>query len=245
MVWTREKILRSLRRLHKSGADLSYNALAKRNQKLLSAAAYHFSSYPRAVERAGIDYAECARRPRWTKASIIALIKHAKRHGEDLHWTAVVKRDDELARAAFASLQPRLFGKWVRALRAAGIDADDVGLYRTWDADAIVSALRDRRRKDRSMNSGDVQKDDPALHAAALRHFASFDAALRAAHIDPMQVRRRRSWDRASVVRGLRLASRRQANLSDSFLRKSDPALFGAARRVYGSLARARSAAGI
>ena len=109
MVWDKPRIIKELKRLAKAGADLSYNALARKRQALLSAAAYHFGSYRKAVERAGIDYTEVTRRPRWTKPRIIALIKKGKRAGHDLHWSAVTRRRDELGRAAFASLQPRLF----------------------------------------------------------------------------------------------------------------------------------------
>src|SRR5437660_7843616 len=103
MIWEKDEVVRALRKLHRSGADLSYNKLAKRHQSLVSAAAYHFGSYRKAVERAGIDYAAVTRRPRWTKQLIIAQIKQARRKGEDLHWSAVTKRRDELGLAAFAS----------------------------------------------------------------------------------------------------------------------------------------------
>src|SRR5580692_5129871 len=108
MVWTKNEILREIRRLHKSGSDLSYNGLSGTKQSLVSAAAYHFGSYRRAVEQAGIDYSTILRRPRWTKARIIGLIKAAKRRGDDLYWSAVTHRRDELGKAAFAALQPRL-----------------------------------------------------------------------------------------------------------------------------------------
>src|SRR5690349_19670201 len=170
MVWTKDEILRALRKLHKDGADLSYNALAKRKQALVSAAAYHFGSYRRAVERAGIDYATVLRRPRWSKPVIIGLIKQARRKGDDLHWSAVTHRRDELGRAAFASLQPRLFGSWDRALTAAGLDADEVNRYRKWNKDTIVFELRGRAKEHEPLNSGAVQRDDPGLHAAAVRH---------------------------------------------------------------------------
>ena len=109
MIWTRPRIAAELRRLHGAGQDLSYNALARRRQALVSAAAYHFGSYRRAIERAGIDYADVIRRPRWTKQSIIAAIKKAKRGGRDLHWSAVTSRRDELARGGGAALPPQLF----------------------------------------------------------------------------------------------------------------------------------------
>jgi hypothetical protein len=243
--WTKPLILRELKRLHKSKADLSYSALARRKQPLLSAAAYHFGSYRSAIEHAGIDYDHVLRRPRWTRQAIIKLIKQAKRRGDDLHWSAVTKRNDELSRAAFASLQPRLFGKWVRALHAAGLDADDVSMYRTWDRNTVLFELRQRHSDGDALNSGDVQREEPALHAAAVRHFHVYDRALRAAHINPTDVRRRRTWDRSSVVKALRSLARREGSLTDSIVRKNDAALHGASIRLFGSFTRARTAAGI
>jgi len=245
MKWTKPKIVRELKRLHKSGADLSYNGLARRKQALLSAAAYHFKAYRRAVEEAEIDYRQHLRRPRWTKGAIIRLIKQARKSGEDLHWSSVVRRDDELARAAFASLQPRLFGSWARALHAAGLDADEVSLYRAWDRNTITFELRGRQRDGDSLSSGDLQKEDPALHAAAVRHFGEYDRALHAAGVDPKSVRRRRAWDRSAVVRALRAAVRANIKASDTAIRRFDPALHGAAVRLFGTFTKARAAAGL
>ncbi len=245
MVWDKPEILRSLKKLHKSGQDLSYNALARKRQPLVSAAAYHFASYRKAVERARIDSATVVRRPRWTKAAIIALIKAAKRKDEDLHWSAVTKRRDELGKAAFASLQPRLFGSWDRALHGAGLDAEEVSRYRKWTADTVVFHLKLRHRAHEPLNSGAIQRDDPGLHAAAVRHFATYDAALRAAKLDPEKVRERRTWTKAEVVKGLKGAKKSGRHLSDSSVRRDEPALYGAAVRLFGSFTAARTAAGI
>ena len=245
MIWNKENILRELRRLHRSGADLSYNALARRKQSLLSAAAYHFGSYRSAVAKAGIDYDDVIRRPRWTRQNIIRLIKEARRKGEDLHWSAVTSRGDELARAAFAALQPRLFGRWDRALHAAGLDADDVSMYRAWDRNSVIFELKSRAQEREALNSGALQQEDPGLYAAAVRYFGSYDKALRAAMIDPQQVRRRRNWTRQSVVAALKSVKRGGQSVSDSVVRKSDPALYGAAVRLFGTFTAARNAAGI
>jgi len=245
MIWNKDNILRELRRLHRSGADLSYNALAREKQSLLSAAAYHFGSYRRAVEKAGIDYAEVIRRPRWTKQNIIRLIKEAKKRGEDLHWSAVTTRGDELSRAAFAALQPRLFGRWDRALHAAGLDADDVSMYRAWDRNTVIFELRARAQSNDALNSGALQQEDPGLYAAAVRYFGSYDKALRAAKIDPEGVRRRRSWTKSSVVAALKGAKRSGQSVADSAIRKSDPALYGAAVRLFGTFTAARQSAGL
>lgn len=245
MVWDKPQILKALKKLYKDGDDLSYNALAARQQSLVSASAYHFGSYRSAVEKAGIPYAEVVRRPRWTKAAIIKLIKEAKRRDDDLHWSAVTKRRDELGKAAFASLQPRLFGSWDRALTASGLDADDVNRYRKWDKDSIVSELRSRGRDHEPLNSGALQQEEPGLHAAAVRHFGSYDAALRAAKLDPDKLRQRRAWSKQRVRDDLKKAGRDGQHLSDSAVRRHDPALYGAAVRLFGSFTAARAAAGI
>ena len=151
MVWDKSEIVKALKKLHKDGTDLSYNALAATQQSLVSAAAYHFGSYRKAIEKAGIGYDSVVRRPRWTKAAIIALVKAAKREGDDLHWSSVTGRRDDLGKAAFAALQPRLFGSWDRALTAAGLDADDVNRYRKWNKDTISFELRARGARSRGV----------------------------------------------------------------------------------------------
>jgi hypothetical protein len=243
MVWDKPRIIEELRRLNRRGIDLSYNALAKKKQSLVSAAAYHFGSYRRAVEESGISYDSVIRRPRWTKQSIIKLIKDAKRKGADLHWSAVTQRRDELGRAAFASLQPRLFGKWDRALHAAGLDADEISRYRKWDRESVVYELKARAADQEPLNSGAIQRDDSGLHAAAVRHFGSYDSALRAAKVDPDSVRRRRSWTKSQVTTALRQAHRQGQNLADSAIRRENPALYGAAVRLFGTFTSARDMA--
>jgi hypothetical protein len=245
MIWIKSGILKELARLHQSGKEMSYNRLAKSRQSLVSAAAYHFGSYRRAVQQAGIDYAVVLRRPRWTRQNIIAIIKSARRRGEDLNWSAIIKRRDELGKAGFASLQKRLFGQWVRALQAAGVDGDEVALYRHWDRNSIAFELRQRSQDGEELSSGALQADDPGLHAASLRHFKSFDAALRAARLDPEKIRRRHNWDKSSVIRAIKSEARSRKSMSDTRIRRQQPALYGAAVRLFGSYIRARAAAGI
>jgi len=245
MIWNEQRILQAIQKLYQANAQLSYNALSRRNQALLSAAAYHFGSYRRAVEKAGIDYAAVLRRPRWSKNLIIAEVKKAKRAGIDLHWSAVTKRRDELGKAAFASLQPRLFGTWDRALHAAGLDADEINLYRKWNRNSIAFELKHMASENQPLSSGAVQKEDPGLHAAALRYFGSYDSALRAAKIDPATVRQRQTWTKQRVIAELKKMAKGKKPLLDSVIRAKNPPLYGAAVRLYGTLPKARKAAGV
>jgi hypothetical protein len=243
MIWTKPGIVEELRRLYKAGEKLSYNALAQKRQSLVSAAAYHFGSYRQAIQKAEIPYDEVLRRPRWTKQSIIAEIKNARRAGTELHWSAVSKRRDELGRAAFASLQPR-FGQWHRALQAAGLDADEISRYRAWNRATIVFELKSRVSDREPLNSGALQQDDPGLHAAAVRYFGSYDKALKAAKLEPADLRLRKSWTKPLVLAAIKSAGKRGTHLSDSAMRQQYPALYGAAVRLFGTYTKARAASG-
>jgi hypothetical protein len=136
----------------------------------------------------------------------------------------------------------RLFGSWDRALSAAGLDADEISQYRKWDKDSIVSELKARSKDGTPLNSGAVQKDDPGLHAAAVRHFGSYDTALRAAKVDPAKIRRRQRWSEDEVLRQLKAFGKKHG-ITDAALREHQPALYGAALRFFGSIASARDAA--
>jgi hypothetical protein len=245
MVWDERRIIQELRDLYRRGADLSYNALARQRQSLLSAAAYHLGSYRRAVEAASIPYEQVLRRPRWTRQRIIKLIKAAHAKKTRLHWSAVTLRRDELARAAFAALQPRLFGRWDKALAAAGLDPDRVSRYRSWNRAAIVAALRQRHRDGKPLGSGALQKHNASLHAAAVRHCGTYERALLLAKIDPQQVRQRKNWNRARVIDALRCIHRDGRHVSDSAVRQADAALYGACVRLFGQFTKARAAAKI
>jgi hypothetical protein len=214
-------------------------------QSLVSAAAYHFGSYRRAVEQAGIDYATILRRPRWTKTRIIGLIKAARRRGDDLYWSAVTHRRDELGKAAFAALQPRLFRTWRRALHAAGLDAEEISQYRRWDRNSIVFELKSRARDGEPLSSGALQDEDPGLHAAAVRHFKQYDLALRASGLEPAKFRKRRSWNKQEVLAAIKHASKNGTSLADSKVRRESPALYGAAIRMFGTFTAARKLAGV
>jgi hypothetical protein len=76
-----------------------------------------------------------------------------------------------------------------------------------------------------------------------VRHFGSYDRALRAAKVDPDKVRRRRRWTKPQVLAALRSAARGGAHLSDSTVRRENPALYGAAVRLFGAFTTARKSA--
>lgn len=245
MQWNKPRLIQKIRQLYRSGEDMSYNAMCRKLQALVSASAYHFGSYRRAVQAADLDYAAIIRRPRWTRQAVIKEIKKGFRAGEDLNWSSVTKRRDELGHAAFAALQPRLFGRWDKALQAAGLDPDEISRYRHWDIPNILYELRRRKREGESLNSGALQHEDPGLHAAAVRNYKTYDDALRAAGINPAKVRQRHTWTKKEVVAALRKRMNGSLAMGNSDLREHEPALYGAAVRIFGTFSAARRGSGL
>lgn len=190
MRWTPQAILQELRDRFRSGQPIGYRSLARRSRSLVSAAAYHFGSFRAAVEKAGIDYAQVSSRPKWTKPRVIQAIKQARRAGLDLSWSAIMSSDTPLRRAAFVAVQRRMFGGWPRALEAAGVDADAARRYQDWDRTVVVAELKQLRADGKTCTSSAVRRDNPALHAAAIRYCGTFAKALRCAGIKPTRSRK-------------------------------------------------------
>ena len=118
-------------------------------------------------------------------------------------------------------------------------------MYRHWNRNSILFELKGLAREREPLNSGAIQKEDPGLHAAAVRHFGSYDAALRAAKLEPGDHRRRRRWTKELVLKELKLLYRRSKRPTTESLRSKHSALYGAASRFFGGIPAAMKAAGL
>lgn len=185
--WSPDVIIRSIQALREAGADLSYTGARGARSNLHRAAVRHFGSWRRALESAGVDPNTVGRRRRWTNALILERIQHLARLGGDLSWTAVVKSPDRAM--ALAAVRSCHFGSWQEALRRAGVAKNAVtrriGRWTRWD---VVDAIRQRRHESLPLNAKAVEKETPALIAAARRRFGSWTEALRAAGVEPETV---------------------------------------------------------
>lgn len=239
--WDRNKIRDMLRKLHRKGIDLSYNALARRHQSLVSAANYHYGSFRQAVEMTGLDYARIRRKPKWTRPKVIGLMKRAHRAGADLSWRAVTARGDELAHAAMAAVHPQLFGNWNAALDAAGINPRRVSRYRRWTRDSIVAEFKRRADRNWPVNAGHMQVQLPGLYGAATRLFGSYNKALVRAGIDPASVRQRRDWSRRKVLDLMEAFEHEHDTLAHTAIRDHDPGLLRAIYKYFPGIDAARA----
>jgi hypothetical protein len=188
--WTRKSIIAEIKRLHEANEELYYSKAEENHLNLVRAAGWHYGTWRRAVEAAGIDYESLSRYQRWSKQRIIDRIRDLHEQGHELHWRAVsTQLDPALAAAA---LRPNGFSSWREALAAAGFDIDEVARYKEWDEEKVLKAIRKRKRAGLSMHSKSLQTEDQSLFCAARRRFGSWDGALNAAGMKAEKIRLRK-----------------------------------------------------
>ncbi len=243
--WSKTKIVRRIKALHKKGEDLSYNRMARRQQGLLAAANYHFGSWGEAVNAAGVDYASQVRRiPKWTKDKVVKAIKEAHRKGDDLSWTNVTK-DKKYSPLAYAAIRDSQFGSWDEALEASGLDPARVRRYDAWNEDRIIRLIKERSKGGKPLNSKAMQDEDSKLFNAALNYFGGWAKALKAAGMDPAKVYKRRRWSTDIIRKEIKALHRAGVHLAAPNMRENHSSLYSAACKYFGSWTGAREACGI
>ena len=123
-VWSREKIIKQLKKYKAEGAELSYNAFEKQDSKLFHAAQYQFGSWKRALSFIDVDYKKIRKWPgrTWSKKKITSKIKALKKKGVDLSLRAMFKQ----GYGTVVSMAAFYFGSWRRAIEQAGFDYNKI-----------------------------------------------------------------------------------------------------------------------
>jgi hypothetical protein len=183
--WTRERVLARIQELHAAGEDLSHSA-AKRNHQYLVVVAInsrYFGSWREAVEAAGINYEEVSKHEYWSRERISQRIRELADTGEALSHEEAKRSHGALVSAASS---PRYFGSWGGAIRAAGLDYDDIRKINRWTREKILQAIRDLQAEGKSVNNGSMRRlGYRGMMEAAARpeNFGSWPEALRCAGI--------------------------------------------------------------
>lgn len=181
-----------------TGADLSYAGAVSTRRALHRAAVRLFGSWSAALEAAGVPPDSVRRRRHWSRETILDRIVQLAAMGADLSWTAVSSGPDRAM--ASAAVKRCHFGSWKAALEAAGISSGSgVSRQKRWTEEDILEAVRARRTESLPLNAKAVERDAPALFAAARRRFGSWSGTLIAAGVDPSTIALRRA--RSGTVR--------------------------------------------
>lgn len=179
---------------------------------------------------------------RLDSVAVVSALRQLRAQGRSLQPRAMKLRQPELWMAI-----EQLFPAYEQALAAAGIPARSLThtAFVRWDRELIVQRLRQLAAQGKDLNTGAIQKYEPRLAGAIFRYFGKHDAALTAAGIDPVSVRRARWWTKQEVLDELLQRRRKGEDLSHDHMNRHAAPLFGAMNRYFGSYAKALRAAGI
>jgi len=182
--WSRRAVIRRICQLADEDRPLNAAAVQKSESTLASAASRYFSCWAEALEAAGIDSAPWRKRvPTWTRQRVVQAIQERHAAGGRVNHAAVGRLS--LSRAGVS-----LFGSWDAALLAAGLDPDDIRIYRKpWTPEEVIAEIQRKHGHGERLNAKDVLPY--SLRSRGMVFFGSWDAALTTAGLDPAKIRRK------------------------------------------------------
>jgi hypothetical protein len=230
-LWTKERVLADLRRLHRAGRRTAHADLMAAGLSGLVHAAVLYAGGLRAA-RALAGIAPLTPRPTkkwWNEERVVVAIKKRKRAGKSLAST--------LAPPKLVTAGRWHFGNWSAALAAAGVDSKSTKLRgRKYTKEEIITRIR------RAAASGsDLKATSLAKHMkleAVRREFGTLrDAIVAAGFGDRLKTRThgRQIWNRERLVNVLRERAKQKDYTMTSSLRRVAQRYFGGcdeARRV-------------
>jgi hypothetical protein len=170
-VWDEEKIIDTIRCMHKKHLPLYAAHVMANHGKLFSAALGHFGSWAKSLVAAGVTKKQRTKKLYRGRLSLLnalsdALERHTvKNIPQALNLEAV---------HYFGSLE-----KAIAALKKQGKQLPG------WNRRKIMTVLSQMHRSKKSLAYGRARREVPALVSAAEAHFGSWGKALYAAGIDP------------------------------------------------------------
>lgn len=242
--WSRERVVEAIKARLSRGLPVNSKAVQRTDSALDWAGRKFFGSWEDALRAAGVDVENMlGRRIRWTKESVLDAIRSRAKRGLKLNHG---KAGSSLSQAA-----KKLFGSWDQALKAAGIDPNSVRRSRVWTKALVLERITQRRSKRQPLNVTALDDSGAGmLIRAATKLFGSWDEALRAAGVDPSEVRLRGSgvsWSKPLVVREIRKRKARGEPLNSRGIRQDEfgNQIFQSGSRLFGSWDAALRAAGL
>ena len=175
--WSKDEVVRSIRELSAKGSLLNSGHIARSHPALAYAGRKYLGSWENAVTAAGLDYSVIRRKSFWNRKRVIERILELNKAKQPLNVSAAETRYGGLVGAATV-----YFGSWRLAIKAAGFDYTKIKRQKEWSKQAIVKEIRRMRREGVNLATTiPIRAKYRILHAAAVRYFGSWAAAMKAA----------------------------------------------------------------
>ncbi|HTW90309.1 MAG TPA: hypothetical protein VMH22_01185 [bacterium] len=178
--WSEAEVLRMIGELSRGGKPLNSGYIARNHPALAYAGRKFYGTWENTIKAAGLDYETIRRKSFWSKDEIVSQIRTLKAAGEALNVSAAERTHGGLVGAAAV-----YFGSWRQAIKAAGLDYAKIKRQKEWSKAEIVSEIK--RMRSQGVNLGTtipIRKRYRTLHAAAVRYFGSWAAAMKAAKLE-------------------------------------------------------------
>lgn len=122
--WTKERVLKELKKLIGKGADLSYTGMYQSNPKLVVAAERHLDSLQNALELLGVDYSKIRWQKKWTPELVIREIANLIVSSKNISSSYAQKHYNALYKAARRYYN----NSWIKAVELAKLhfNKDDI-----------------------------------------------------------------------------------------------------------------------
>ncbi len=241
--WSQETIVSEIQTWSRDGRPLYSHFMRQNFQELLAAGIRYFGSWKLAVQSAGLPYDAVRKYKKWTKESIVSTIQELRQQGVDLSFRSMML--SAYAPMVYAAIRTKYFGSWRIALEAAGLPAEDIYRYRSWDESSILDEIRQLNEKGIDLSSKKMDETENSLIATARRRFGSWEKAVTRAGLDYNDIRRRQRWTREKVVSRIQELLQEHPDLRGIDARRLDPSLFAAAckPRLFGNWSKALESA--
>jgi hypothetical protein len=241
--WNETLVIEEIRTWHESAKPLYSHYMRQNYQELLAAGIRYYGTWRAAIEATGIPYDSVRKYRDWSKERIIETVQRLEKDGVDLSFRSMML--SKYAPMVYAAIRTNHFGSWKDALTAAGLAAEEIYRYRSWDDESIISEIKRLNEEGADLSSKKMDETANPLIATARRRFGNWGAAVERAGIDYSSVRRRRRWTRELVLQEIQQLRTAGADLRSGEIRHQHPALFAAAckARFFGSWTKALQAA--
>jgi hypothetical protein len=223
-VWTRERVLLEIKRLHREGVALSSQQLCTTGRSgIVSAARKYFASWPEAVTRAGVPR---FKRGPWTSWSVICeRLRELHRDGAPMTTSALQAAGHaDLVAAAIDSE-----GTWNAALTAAEIPVTQA--HQRWTAEAVLRGIRALHRAGVPLGANvAIDRGHRKLVKAATHYFGTWTEACGHAvpSYEPLLVR----WTVERLISEIRDRYRDGLEMRSTVVQREAGALTQAAHRL-------------
>jgi soluble P-type ATPase len=178
--WSKEKIIRELKELHKKNVRLSSNVLRKINPALegVIESKRYFNSQQEARKAAGIPEDEY-KREKWSKEKIIIELKNLHRKNIYMSADNIIKLNPNLSSAIKGK---RYFKSLKEARKAAGINFVVIS-QRKWTDEKIINEIKKLHKKGIRITSKEIKPINAGLVSVIEKYMKSWESARKAAGV--------------------------------------------------------------